>query len=223
MNTDIEHSQGVPEQQPIEWLPAARISWRSIRRRFLRSLITMCGVILAIAFLAYVLINESFTKSLIAANDEQLDILLQKAGVDIFVTTGTDQTMILLISLSLLACLVGVINAMLMSVTERIKEIGTLKCLGATDSFIVRIFFIESSLQGIMGTAIGTLLGLTVVVLIAFVNFKGYALSYFPVWPVIRNSLITFTVGCLISITAGIAPAYMAAKKQPVDDMRREE
>ena len=213
----------MPEQEPIEWLPAAKISWRSIRRRFLRSLITMCGVILAIAFLSYVLINESFTKSLMAVNDEQLDILLQKAGIDIFDTSGTDQTMILLISLSLLACLVGVINAMLMSVTERISEIGTLKCLGATDSFIVRIFFIESSLQGIMGTAIGMLLGLAVAALIAFVSFKGYALSYFPVWPIIRSALITFTVGCVISITAGIAPAYMAAKKQPVDAMRAEE
>ena len=183
----------------------------------------MFGVVLAIAFLAYVLINDSFTKSLIAANDEQLDILLQEAGIDIFAATGTDQTMILLTSLSLLACLVGVINAMLMSVTERIKEIGTLKCLGATDSFIVRIFFIESSLQGIMGTTIGMVLGLIVAVLVAVVNFKGYALSYFPVWAVIRNALITLTVGCLISIMAGIAPAYMAAKKQPVDAMRVEE
>ena len=51
---------------------------------------------------------------------------------------------------------VGIINAMLMSVTERIREIGTMKCLGALDAFILKIYFIEAALQGLIGTAMGT-------------------------------------------------------------------
>ena len=67
------------------------------------------------------------------------------------------------------------------------------------------------------------LLGLAVAVVISFVTFRGYALAHFPAWEVVRSALITLVVGCAISITAGIAPAYMAARKQPVDAMRIEE
>ena len=49
---------------------------------------------------------------------------------------------------------------MLMSVTERFREIGTMKCLGALDGFIVKLFLIESLFQGMAGTVMGVLLGL---------------------------------------------------------------
>ena len=48
----------------------------------------------------------------------------------------------------MLVAFVGVLNAMLMSVTERFREIGTMKCLGALNSFIVKLFLIESLFQG---------------------------------------------------------------------------
>jgi len=220
---DIEQLENVPEQTQVSWVLAIRISWRGLRRRFLRSLITMGGVVLAIAFLAYMLITDAMTQSLLDANDEQLNILLQKAGIDVHAAGQTDDMMLLLISLSLLTCLVGIINAMMMAVTERVREIGTLKCLGALDTFIVKVFFIESSLQGIIGTAIGMMLGLVVAIIVAGVNFKGYVSVYFPVLPVVRSAAITFVTGSLISVVAAIGPAYMAAKKQPVDAMRIEE
>ena len=46
--------------------------------------------------------------------------------------------------MSLLVCTVGITNSMLMAVTERFKEIGTMKCLGALDSFVVVLFMLES-------------------------------------------------------------------------------
>ena len=215
--------ENVPEQTPISWAIAFTVSWRGLKRRFLRLLITMAGVVLAIAFLAYMLITSELTNALVAANVEPLNLLLQQTGVDIFTAGKTDQMMLLLIGLSLLTCLVGIVNAMLMAVTERIKEIGTLKCLGALDSFIVKTFLIESSLQGIIGTLIGMILGLIVALLIAFVHYRGYTATYFPVLSVLKALVITFIVGSVISISASIAPAYMAAKKQPVDAMRIEE
>ena len=221
--THGERLEEIPEQVPIAWMPAIKISWRGMRRRFLRSLITMFGVILAIAFLAYVLITEELTQSLVEANDEALNVLLQQAGVDIYAATGANEKTMLLICLSLMACLAGVINAMLMSVTERIKEIGTLKCLGAMDSFIVKIFFIESSLQGIIGTAIGMTAGLLIAVLAAVITFQSHAMRYFPVVASLKAVAITFVAGSLISIVAAIAPAAIAARKKPVDAMRVEE
>ncbi|MBO7534431.1 MAG: FtsX-like permease family protein, partial [Victivallales bacterium] len=110
-----------------------------------------------------------------------------------------------------------------MSVTERIKEIGTLKCLGALDGFIVRSYFIESSVQGVAGTCLGCLLGMVVSITVAFMSYKMHVATHFP-WLGLFEALgISLLTGTLLSISAAILPAYMAAKKQPVDAMRVEE
>jgi len=213
----------IPEQTGIRWSVALAVSARMLRRRFLRSLITMFGVVLAIAFLAYMLISESIIRALVAAGNEDLNVLLQRAGIDIFAAGQTDQLIIMLIGLSLFTCLVGIVNAMLMSVTERVREIGTLKCLGAADAFILQTFFIESSLQGIAGAALGMLLGLLTAVAVTLVSFRQYVLTYFPYMAALRSLGFTFLVGSLISIAGSIVPAYIAARKQPVEAMRVEE
>jgi len=51
--------------------------------------------------------------------------------------------------LSLLVCAVGIVNAQLMAVTERFREIGTMKCLGALDRFVLRLFILEAGMQGL--------------------------------------------------------------------------
>ena len=131
--------------------------------------------------------------------------------------------MIMLIGLSLLTCLVGIINAMLMSVTERIKEIGTLKCLGAQDFFIVKTYFIESSLQGVIGTGIGALIGLFVAIVINLFTYGKFVFQEFPVLDVLRSVGIALIIGSLMSVFASILPAYWAARKEPVEAMRIEE
>jgi len=214
--------KNIPQQTRVPWTVAFSVSWGSLRRRIFRSLITMIGVVLGIAFLTYMLVNDSIVQALVAMRNESVNVLLQKAGVDIL-REGTDPMMLLLIGLSLLTCLVGIINAMLMSVTERIKEIGTLKCLGAEDSFIVRTYFIESSLQGVLGTLCGSLAGLLVGILINLVSYGGYVFQVFPWFEIIRAELVAFVIGSIMSIMASIAPAYWAACKQPVDAMRVEE
>lgn len=227
MNTQPSESMeslgAVPEQTPVPWSIALSVSWGSLKRRIFRSLITMTGVILAIAFLSYMLINDNITKALIEANLTPLNILLQKAGVDIFAQAGTDRRMMLLIGLSLLTCLVGIINSMLMSVTERVKEIGTMKCLGALNTFILKTYFIEASLQGIIGTLVGMVLGLIVALLVAMRSYHGYVLECFPFAEITRALVVSFVVGTAISIVAAIAPAQWAATKEPVEAMRLEE
>lgn len=213
----------IPEQVPIPWITASIISWAGLKRRLLRSLITMTGVILAIAFLNYMLTVQSVTSSLVELNDNELNILLQDAGVDILAGTGTDRLTILLLGLSLLTCMVGIVNSMLMSVTERVKEIGTLKCLGARDMFIVQTYLIESSLQGICGTILGLFLGSAVAIATLLKSYGHYVFVNFPVLSVAQSLLISFVCGSLISVLAAIAPAYIAAKKQPVEALRVEE
>jgi len=128
---------------------AFHISMQSVRIRFWRSVITAAGTVLGIAFLVSVL-----TAMMIQRN----------SGA---VTDPTEKyRMTWLVIMSLLVCLVGITNAMLMSVTERYKEIGTMKCLGAYDIFIVELFFIESALVGFIASIIGWLLGVSAVVLV---------------------------------------------------------
>ncbi len=212
----------IPLQTRVPWSVVFFVSWGSLRRRIFRSLITMIGVVLGIAFLTYMLVNDRMVNSLVAMKDDAVNVLLQKAGVDIF-RNGPDTMVLLLIGLSLLTCLAGIINAMLMSVTERIKEIGTLKCLGAEDSFIVKTYFVESSLQGVLGTACGALAGLLVSVAVNAAIYGGVVFSVFPWMAVLKAELIAFLIGSVMSVLASIIPAYWAACKQPVDAMRVEE
>jgi len=213
----------IPESPTTPWRVALQVSWSALRRRFLRVLITMTGVILAIAFLAYMLIVDRLTKAMIALRDDDLNRLLQRAGVDILAGDAPDRMMYLLIGLSLMICLVGIVNAMLMSVTERVKEIGTLKCLGATDGFIVRTYFIEALLQGVLGTCLGLALGLVVAVGVAWASYGSFVVQAWP-WGAIANAMgMTLGIGTMISIGAAIGPAYAAARKQPIEALRVEE
>ena len=218
-----DRNREIPDQVSIPWSVAFQVSWAGVRRRLFRSAITMLGVVLAIALLTYMFVTEGVTDALVKANLDSLNQLLQKAGVDIFSENRVDSMTILLITLALITCLVGIINSMLMSVTERIKEIGTLKCLGALDSFIVKSYFIESSLQGFIGTLLGIAIGLAVSIVIATTNYRGYVFAYFPAWSIVLSVVVAAVTGLLISIVASIAPAYWAAKKEPVEAMRVEE
>jgi len=146
--------------------------------------------------------------------------------------TGTDQRGSWLVTLSLLVCVVGITNAMLMSVTERYKEIGTMKCLGALDKFIVKLFLIESSLQGVVGSLLGAVVGFLLAFLRALFAFhvtdletgQGYWLAarFFPVVAVLEWFVVAVVVGVILSVVAAIYPAQRAARMAPVEAMRVE-
>ena len=138
-----------------------------------------------------------------------------------------------LIVLSLLVCVVGIVNSMLMSVSERVREIGTMKCLGALDRFIVKLFLLESSFQGVIGTLVGLMLGFLLSFTRALFSYfyadpttetwHFFALEHFPAFAIIQSAFWAFLVGSILSVGAAIYPAYGAAKMQPVDAMRVDE
>src|SRR5690606_12266544 len=133
----IERQISLPLEQ------AFKIALRNITIRLGRALITGAGTMLGIAFLM----------SVFTASASQV-----AKGVEILPAQQQKNTW--LVVMSLLVSIVGITNAMLMSVTERYKEIGTIKCLGALDSFIVKLFLIESGLLGFFGSIIGSVLGM---------------------------------------------------------------
>jgi hypothetical protein len=127
-----------------------------------------------------------------------------------------------LLGLALLVAFVGILNAMLMSVTERFREIGTMKCLGALDSFIIKLFLIESLFQGIVGTAIGVALGLLLSLADAYSKYGGYAFQMIPAASIAWAALFCFLIGVFLTVAGAVYPAWQAARMQPIEAMRVE-
>ena len=212
---------------------AVEISLRSLKIRFGRSLITTSGVVLAIAFLMSVWSSNEIVSSLRDVNKSEINLLLQKKGVETGLTDGGAQSeeaqarlqeeqskQMLLIGLSLLVCVVGIANAMLMSVTERFREIGTMKCLGALDSFIVKLFLLESTFQGVAGTAAGIAIGFLLTLGLALLDYGGFVIDYFPAAGIVQSALYALVAGTVLSLIGALLPAYRAAKMEPVEAMR---
>jgi predicted lysophospholipase L1 biosynthesis ABC-type transport system permease subunit len=127
-----------------------------------------------------------------------------------------------LIGLALLVAFVGILNAMLMSVTERFREIGTMKCLGALDSFIIKLFLIESLFQGAVGTVIGILLGVSLSMANLSTSYGIYAWKNVPWNSLFLRVGMCLIVGIVLTVAGALYPAWQAARMQPIDAMRVE-
>ncbi|MGF1633621.1 MAG: ABC transporter permease [Phycisphaerae bacterium] len=125
-----------------------------------------------------------------------------------------------LLGLALLVAFVGILNAMLMSVTERFREIGTMKCLGALDGFIVKLFIIESLFQGTVGTLLGVLLGLGLSLLMAATNYGGFAFENLLWGRMLLAAGISLVVGVALTVAGAVYPAWQAARMEPIEAMR---
>ena len=127
---------------------------------------------------------------------------------------------IALAALSLLVCTVGIVNAMMMTVTERFREIATMKCLGAGDGFILKAFLIEASALGLAGSLAGLVLGLALVMTQAWWRFGSAFWAACPLGELTLATLAALLCGVALAMLGALLPAYSAARMHPVDAMR---
>ena len=126
-----------------------------------------------------------------------------------------------IVTISLLVTVFGVANALLMSVTERFREIGTMKCLGALSSFIRRLFLIESSLIGLAGSIVGVILGaLLPLVAYGFVYGFGLVFGTLPYGQLLVAAVGTVAIGTLLAVLAAVYPARFASRMVPASALR---
>jgi predicted outer membrane lipoprotein len=125
-----------------------------------------------------------------------------------------------LIGLALLVAFVGILNAMLMSVTERFREIGTMKCLGALDSFIIKLFLIESLFQGVIGTLLGVVCGLLLSLVSTWSAYGSFAWKNMQWVSLMTSVVICILVGVGLTVAGALYPAWSAARMQPIEAMR---
>ena len=126
-----------------------------------------------------------------------------------------------LIAVSLIVSGIGIANALLMSVTERFREIGTLKCLGALDGLVVLLFVIESGVLGLVGALVGVGAGFAIA---TGGNASTYSFhivwSHMPWRDLGCFALTTLVVGLIVAMMAAIYPAMVAARMTSADAMR---
>jgi putative ABC transport system permease protein len=128
--------------------------------------------------------------------------------------------------LALAVATLGIVNTLVMAILERRREIGVLKALGAADSDVQKLFFVEAGVMGFFGGVFGVLFGWLLGRAVTFgtntylarQNLNPIELSSVPWWLVV--SALAF--GILVSLAAGLYPASRAAKLNPVDALRYE-
>lgn len=181
-----------------------------------------------------ILISAKSASVMGAAYDEANSLLLQRHAItnpsntDYTITPQTSllstassvsKTLtVLLVGIAAIALLVGgigVMNIMLVSVTERIREIGLRKALGATPGVILRQFLIEATVLGVLGGVFGVAVGVIGALLLP--NFVSQ--------PIAISSLAIFgsvIVAAGIGLIFGVYPASRAARLSPIDALRSE-
>jgi putative ABC transport system permease protein len=186
--------------------------------------------------------DMAFTINILTKNTFLLDILLYEAkglfrkirkigttGEEDFDVVKSDSLATLLIDnlkkvtagatiiglITLLGAAIGLMNIMLVSVTERTREIGVRKALGATQQIIKMQFLIESVVICVMGGLIGILFGIIIGNFISFALNVGFFIPWF--W-IITGVIICIVVGLL----SGYIPAKRASKLDPIESLRFE-
>jgi hypothetical protein len=200
-----------------------QLAMAGLRVRLARSAVTLLSVVLAITYLSYSGINGALVRNLAMSDSDEVYILLREAKVNVEETREGSVMDQWLVMMALLTCTVGIANAMLMSVTERFREIGTMKCLGAENNTVVKLFLIESSLLGLVGSTLGLVLGLIVSVVVGLSQFGKYAFQYFPGKQAVLYCLFSFVTGIVLCLLGAGYPALVAAKMRPVEALRVEE
>jgi putative ABC transport system permease protein len=121
-----------------------------------------------------------------------------------------------MVSIALLVGGIGIMNIMLVSVTERTREIGVRKAVGAKRRDVLAQFLIEAALLSVFGGAVGILLGYLVGAILG--NALIGTVGSIPLWAVV----CAFGVPAVIGVTFGLYPAWKASRLDPIESLRYE-
>ncbi len=161
--------------------------------------------------------EEYFNRFYIRNNDYQVMATSLDSIIDQYTSMmGTIQVAISVIAaISLLVGGIGVMNIMLVSVTERTREIGTRKALGAKNSAIRMQFIVESVIICLIGGLIGIVVGMVL-------GYGGATLLGFPARPSVQAIIVAVGFSMMIGVFFGYYPANKAAKLDPIEALRYE-
>lgn len=150
---------------------------------------------------------------IVAEDDFRVETAKQMIEIFGTITKGLTLLLALIAGISLIVGGIGVMNIMLVSVSERTGEIGLRKAIGAREQDILLQFLIESTLVSIAGGALGILVGAGAIVLVS---------SFSPLAATVSSSAValSLSVSTGIGLFFGVVPAYRASKLPPIVALR---
>ncbi len=163
--------------------------------------------------------NHEITDS----SKDDFHVMTQQDAADrVKTVTGVLTTLLVAVAaISLLVGGIGIMNIMLVSVTERTREIGLRKAIGATNDDILIQFLTESIMLTGIGGMIGIVLGASLSLLTSLVLTKLVGLAWTFRFPIMA-ALLGISVSTFVGLIFGIYPAKQAAKKSPIEALRYE-
>lgn len=153
------------------------------------------------------------------AHGNQQDFTVLKQNESLSITSNIINLLTRLIAgiaaISLLVGGIGIMNVMLVSVTERMQEIGIRKAIGATSRQIMNQFMIEATVLSVLGGLIGVLISLLINLLLRI---------FTDLQPIISWQVVAMAAGVslMVGVLFGTIPAIKAARKDPIDALRNE-
>lgn len=163
-------------------------------------------------------VSRSLDATLLTNHDGERDFAILAA--DSISTSADDFFGTILVVTAIVASVaivvggIGIMNILLVSVTERTREIGIRKAVGATDAQIMWQFLIEALAMSLMGGVVGLVLAYALAYIISSSLFFAPAVN----WQIIVGSL---TIALFVGIIFGIYPAIKAARKDPIEALRQ--
>lgn len=182
---------------------AFSMSLHQIRKRFQRSMILVASIALGIAFMTHLTMTNLI-----------FNAYMKETG------TTIEAYQFWLLVLAFLVCSVGLINSYLIAVYERYTEIGIMKCLGALNQHILKLFIIEALLFGLFGGIVGFILGTITATTSSLIQLGLDVLQKLPIIDMFMNFSLIMVLSVTLTVISAIFPALRAAKLKPVEALR---
>jgi hypothetical protein len=202
-------AEGPPARAQLSLAKLLRMSLGSLRHQLVSSTLQVVTIAATGAFLAFVL--------------AELVTARASAGLATAVTgeRGKAAELAWMLAVALAVCAISNVVSMLLSVTRRFREIGTMKCLGAFDGTVLVLFLIEAAIMGGAGSLLGATAGTAVALLAALVR-HGAQVFTAGAWAGFAGAwAATLAMVAALSLAGAAYPAWVASRMLPVEAMRR--